>query len=126
MTQVSETLRPLADARRAVHEALVVLAAPEADRVRELVTALEEAVAGREAEKLAEARMWARHGYETGQRHCSWSDFGVAPAWLTEGWPQHFPACATCRDRGIVPDHGRPYDHNGELYPKPCPECGGT
>lgn len=33
---------------------------------------------------LSEARMWARHGYEIGQRSCTWSDYGVAPAWLTE------------------------------------------
>jgi hypothetical protein len=42
---------------------------------------------------LAEARMWARHGYEIGQRHCGWTDHGVAPGWLTEGWPLHFPNC---------------------------------
>jgi hypothetical protein len=41
----------------------------------------------------AEARQWARHGYEIGQRHCSWSDHGVAPDWLTEGWPNHFDSC---------------------------------
>jgi hypothetical protein len=40
-----------------------------------------------------EARMWARHGYEIGQRHCGWADAGVAPAWLTEGWPRHFDSC---------------------------------
>lgn len=33
--------------------------------------------------ELDEARMWARHGYEIGQRSCTWSDYGVAPAWLT-------------------------------------------
>jgi hypothetical protein len=43
-------------------------------------------------DQLAEARMWARHGYEIGQRACTWSDHGVAPAWLTEGWPTHFPS----------------------------------
>jgi hypothetical protein len=36
---------------------------------------------------LAEARMWARHGYEIGQRSCTWADHGVAPAWLTEQQP---------------------------------------
>lgn len=41
----------------------------------------------------AEARKWARHGYEIGQRHCSWTDYGVAPAWLTEGWPRSFDSC---------------------------------
>lgn len=41
----------------------------------------------------AEARNWARHGYEIGQRHCGWSDHGVAPAWLTEGWPRSFGSC---------------------------------
>lgn len=41
---------------------------------------------------LSEARRWARHGYEIGQRSCTWSDHGVAPAWLTDGWPHHFPS----------------------------------
>lgn len=41
-------------------------------------------------EQLAEARSWARHGYEIGQRSLCWSDYGVAPKWLTEGWPNHF------------------------------------
>ena len=40
-----------------------------------------------------EARSWARHGYEIGQKHCSWTDHGVAPAWLTEGWPPHIDSC---------------------------------
>jgi hypothetical protein len=44
-------------------------------------------------DQLDEARQWARHGYEIGQRHCSWSDHGVAPAWLTEGWPPHIDSC---------------------------------
>lgn len=34
-------------------------------------------------EALAEARSWAKHGYEIGQRSCTWSDQGVAPEWLT-------------------------------------------
>lgn len=40
--------------------------------------------------ELVEARSWARHGYEIGQRSLRWSDHGVAPKWLTEGWPTHF------------------------------------
>ncbi|MFK4869014.1 hypothetical protein ACI3K4_27750 [Streptomyces sp. CSMPJR101] len=44
-------------------------------------------------EQLEEARQWARHGYEIGQRHCGWSDHGVAPGWLTEGWPPHIGSC---------------------------------
>lgn len=36
---------------------------------------------------LAEARMWARHGYEIAQRSCTWADHGVAPTWLTEDYP---------------------------------------
>lgn len=44
-------------------------------------------------DQLAEARSWARHGYEIGQRHCGWTDHGVAPAWLTEGWPPHIDNC---------------------------------
>lgn len=43
-------------------------------------------------QQTAEARTWARHGYEIGQRSCLWADHGVAPAWLTEGWPLHFEA----------------------------------
>lgn len=43
--------------------------------------------------ELAEARSWARHGYEIGQRHCGWSGHGVAPAWLTEGWPLNVGVC---------------------------------
>jgi hypothetical protein len=44
-------------------------------------------------ELVGEARQWARHGYEIGQRHCGWTDHGVAPAWLTEDWPAHFDSC---------------------------------
>lgn len=40
-----------------------------------------------------EARSWARHGYEIGQRHCGWTDHGIAPEWLTEGWPNSFDSC---------------------------------
>jgi hypothetical protein len=51
-------------------------------------------------EQLDEARQWARHGYEIGQRHCSWTDYGVAPAWLTEGWPHHFDSCEHLQQAG--------------------------
>lgn len=51
-------------------------------------------------EDLNEARMWARHGYEIGQRHCSWSDHGVAPAWLTNGWPMSFDSCEHLKRAG--------------------------
>ena len=44
-------------------------------------------------DERVEARQWARHGYEIGQKHCGWSDHGVAPDWLTEGWPPHFDSC---------------------------------
>jgi hypothetical protein len=43
--------------------------------------------------QLDEARSWARHGYEIGQKHCGWTDHGVAPTWLTEGWPTSFDSC---------------------------------
>jgi hypothetical protein len=46
-------------------------------------------------EQRDEARMWARHGYEIGQRHCGWTDHGVAPAWLTDGWPVDLGSCET-------------------------------
>jgi hypothetical protein len=52
-----------------------------------------DAVAKRLSAELAEARRWARAGYEIGQRHCSWTDHGAAPAWLTEGWPNSFDSC---------------------------------
>lgn len=39
----------------------------------------------RTIEERDEARSWARHGYEIGQRSATWSDHGVAPTWLTEG-----------------------------------------
>ncbi|MFD8384313.1 hypothetical protein ACFV2X_38325 [Streptomyces sp. NPDC059679] len=42
---------------------------------------------------LDEARSWARHGYEIGQKHCGWTDHGVAPGWLTDGWPNAFDSC---------------------------------
>jgi hypothetical protein len=45
------------------------------------------------AQQLAEARQWARHGYEIGQKHCGWTDHGVAPAWLTSDWPTSFGIC---------------------------------
>ncbi|NUS25069.1 MAG: hypothetical protein HOV92_12715 [Streptomyces sp.] len=45
----------VADARRAVHEALVVLPAPEADRVRSLIADLETAVEGRTAMRFTSA-----------------------------------------------------------------------
>lgn len=49
--------------------------------------------AKRLTEQRDEARSWARHGYEIGQKHCGWSDHGVAPDWLTEGWPPHIDSC---------------------------------
>jgi hypothetical protein len=51
------------------------------------------AAAGAIRRERDEARTWARHGYEIGQRNCGWSDHGVAPEWLTEGWPSSFDAC---------------------------------
>lgn len=56
--------------------------------IRQLIERAEQAEAERD-----EARSWARHGYEIGQKHCGWTDHGVAPAWLTEGWPPHFDSC---------------------------------
>lgn len=41
--------------------------------------------ARRYAGKIDEARRWARHGYEIGQRSCTWTDDHDAPLWLTEG-----------------------------------------
>lgn len=95
----------------------------ELDTTTETAQALEE--------QLAEARMWARHGYEIGQRHCSWSDHGVAPRWLTEGWPNNFDSCehlqkaaeydtAICRVLEVVAEleaadvHGSAWDANQE------------
>jgi hypothetical protein len=53
-------------------------------------------------ERLAEARSWARHGYEIGQRHCGWTDHGTAPAWLTEGWPPHIDSCEHLRQAAAL------------------------
>jgi hypothetical protein len=36
--------------------------------------------------ELDEARMWAKHGYEIGQRSATWSDHGVAPRWLIDSY----------------------------------------
>lgn len=78
---------------------------------------------------LAEARSWARHGYEIGQRHCGWSDHGVAPEWLTEGWPPHIESCehtaraaeydtALARVRGLaeLPDHAHAVHESDSDY----------
>jgi hypothetical protein len=51
-----------------------------------------------------EARSWARHGYEIGQRSCLWSDHGVAPEWLKEGWPPHFGADPLTKAIGQIED----------------------
>lgn len=76
----------------------ISLRVPEADirAVRQADIAELDAAAEAEqslTEQLEEARQWARHGYEIGQRHCGWTDHGVAPAWLTEGWPNSFDSC---------------------------------
>lgn len=55
-------------------------------------------------EQLEEARSWARHGYEIGQRHCCWSDYGVAPQWLTRGWPNSFESCDSIKDEVLPAD----------------------
>lgn len=49
------------------------------------------------SEQLDEARSWARHGYEIGQRSLLWSDYGTAPSWLTEGWPASFETDPTTK-----------------------------
>lgn len=82
-----------------VHRALGIVAgsgpADIAGWLRTACRELEKSEAARAQlrDERAEARQWARHGYEIGQRHCGWSDHGVAPAWLTEGWPPHFDSC---------------------------------
>lgn len=50
---------------------------------------------------VTEARMWARHGYEIAQRSATWSDFGVAPKWLTEGWS--FDAFSSAPEKRVAP-----------------------
>lgn len=74
-----------------------------------------------------EARNWARHGYEIGQKHCSWSDHGVAPVWLTQGWPPHIDSCehlqqAAEYDTAItrVRSLHRPVEYRGTTI---CVEC---
>jgi len=81
--------------------------------------------------ELAEARSWARHGYEIGQRHCGWTDHGVAPAWLTEGWPPHIDGCqhqnelAALRpliDR-LLTAQGRMLEHWADASAEPAMAC---
>lgn len=78
-------LRRIADAWQPVE---LTPAETERDQLRKQVEDLT-VTAG----DVNEARMWARHGYEIGQRHCGWSDHGVAPEWLTEGFPPHIDSC---------------------------------
>jgi len=49
---------------------------------------------------VLEARMWARHGFEIGQRSCTWSDQGVAPEWLHSG--HDYASFVTVANRGSV------------------------
>lgn len=58
---------------------------------------------------IDEARMWARHGYELGQRSNTWSDHGVAPAWLTDGHTIGFGwhVISACPDETSCAIHGR-------------------
>ncbi|MET8694702.1 hypothetical protein ABZV65_19415 [Streptomyces bauhiniae] len=53
------------------------------------------------ASERDEARQWARHGYKIGQRHCGWTDHGVAPAWLTDGWPPHIDSCEHLKEAAV-------------------------
>jgi hypothetical protein len=76
-----------------------------------------------------EARSWARHGYEIGQKHCSWTDHGVAPEWLTEGWPPHIDSCQHLKHAAVLDEalssirsvHA-PVEHRGQII---CKECSG-
>jgi hypothetical protein len=65
------------------------------ERVRQVEAKLKAAfdVAAQFEAQRDEARQWARHGYEIGQKHCGWTDHGVAPDWLTQGWPPHIDSC---------------------------------
>jgi hypothetical protein len=87
--QVGERQRELAGLYRKADEQ------PDAQLHAEARAELNRSENARDAlrEQLGEARSWARHGYEIGQKHCSWSDHGVAPQWLTEGWPPHIDSC---------------------------------
>jgi hypothetical protein len=69
-------------------------------------------------EQLAEARIWARHGYEIGQRHYGWTDHGVAPEWLTEGWPAHVPGCESQAELTTLHEGEEPYEDEW-LVPTP-------
>ncbi|MFE2912848.1 hypothetical protein [Kitasatospora indigofera] len=73
MTEPADDLTPFQHVAAALRETLAELRTAQADR--------------------DDARSWARHGYEIGQRHCGWTDHGVAPAWLTDGWPAHIDDC---------------------------------
>ena len=79
-------------ARGQLHSAALSAIRGKHANIRELIERAEQAEAERD-----EARQWARHGYEIGQKHCGWTDHGVAPAWLTEGWPPHIDTCEHLR-----------------------------
>lgn len=66
-----------------------------------------------------EARMWARHGYEIGQRSCTWTDHGVAPAWLTE--PAESAALDEHQEQPLRAPDGTPICTC--TYGKRCPAC---
>ncbi|MGW8762350.1 hypothetical protein ACWGN5_07605 [Streptomyces sp. NPDC055815] len=79
------------------------------DRMQYRLDAAEAAMVEAEQDR-DEARSWARHGYEIGQRSCTWSDYGVAPAWLTEEQPASVPPV-----------------HIGDgANAEDCPACSGT
>jgi hypothetical protein len=88
-----------------------------------------------DTDPLEEARSWARHGYEIGQRSCTWSDHGVAPKWLTGHWPLpsaglqrstpvECPGCGHSMPLidGVFPRHGK--GSKGKLID--CDWCGRT
>jgi hypothetical protein len=83
--------------------------------------------------EVSEARSWARHGYEIGQKHCGWTDHGVAPDWLTEGWPPHIESCEYLKqaaeyDEAIsrVRELHQPVEYRGQTICRECSACAGS
>jgi hypothetical protein len=71
-------------------------------------------------EERDEARRWACHGFEIGQRSATWADEGVAPQWLLDSYKPKPPVCkgiegATGIDCEL--NLGHPGDHEGNHEP---------
>lgn len=71
-------------------------------------------------EERDDARSWACHGYEIGQRSATWSDQGVAPSWLLDSYKPKPPVCKGIEGATGIScqlDSAHPGDHEGNHEP---------